>query len=396
MKRIVIIGAGYVGIAVSILLSNNNSIILYDTDEAKVNKMKSGISPIKDEEMCKFFKSVDDRQYSITNDFDGILQGADYVVIAVPTNWNQKQNSLDISVICNLLEQIDKENKASSVIIKSTLPIGAMDYFEHQYGALSLFYVPEFLREGCGVRDERNLTRLIIGTSINDSSHIEEIQRLFMEGQIHNDVPVLRTSSKEAELIKLYSNAFLALRVSFFNEIDTFAEMNRLDTKKIIEGISLDPRIGDFYNVPSFGYGGYCLPKDTRELSFVYDGIPSAVIPSIVQANVIRKRHIAHSIIMLIEQMNELDPLIGIYRLNMKRDSDDCREAAILDVIEILMGNGYKVVAFEPTIKCTDEYKFPFINDLSMFKKESSLIVANRISDELYDVREKVYTRDWY
>ena len=204
------------------------------------------------------------------------------------------------------------------------------------------------------------------------------------------------TSGKEAELIKLYSNAFLALRVAFFNEIDTYAEMENLDLKRIIEGGALNPRIGNFYNVPSFGYGGYCLPKDTRELQYVYNNVPSAVIPSLVQSNVIRKRHIAVTIIKLIEKTNVSEPLIGIYRLTMKRDSDNFREAAILDIIDILIDAGYKVIVFEPLQKRLESCSFTAMDDLEKFKKISSIIVANRMSCDLYDVSEKVYTRDWF
>lgn len=396
-KKIVIVGAGYVGIAVSIIFSGNNDIILYDIDNTKVDLMKSGSSPINDEDMCEFFKSIkNDSCYTITSDSNGIFEKADYVVIAVPTNWNQDNHSLDVTTLCGVLEQIKRENKSPIIIIKSTLPLGTMDYLGHRYNSLSIFYVPEFLREGSAVKDEKNLTRLVIGTNDFNAHHIEEIKILFLNGQINDDVPVLITSGKEAELIKLYSNAFLALRVAFFNEIDTYADIENLDSKRIIEGVSLDPRIGNFYNVPSFGYGGYCLPKDTRELQCIYNSVPSAVIPSLVQANVIRKKYIAESVIKLIERMNASEPLIGIYRLNMKRDSDNFREAAILDIIAMLMDEGYKVVVFEPLRRRLEGYSFTFMDDLEKFKKICSIIVANRMSSDLLDVREKVYTRDWF
>lgn len=396
-QKIVIVGAGYVGIAVSIVLSGNNDIILYDIDNNKVELMKSGISPINDEDMFEFFKSVKDNNcYTITNDSDGIFDRADYVVIAVPTNWNQDNHSLDVTTLCDVIEQIKNSNKLPVIIIKSTLPLGTMDYLRHKYKALSIFYVPEFLREGSAVKDERNLTRLIIGTNDFQAYHVNDIRSLFLNTQTCDDIPVLITSDKEAELIKLYSNAFLALRVAFFNEIDTYAEIEDLNSRRIIEGVSLDPRIGNFYNVPSFGYGGYCLPKDTRELQYVYKKIPADVIPSLVQANVTRKRHIAETIIRRIEQTKVSNPLIGIYRLNMKRDSDNFREAAVLDIIAILMDEGYKVVVFEPLRKSFDNYLFTFMDDLEKFKKTCSIIVANRMSNDLLDVCEKVYTRDWF
>ena len=395
-KKIVIVGAGYVGIAVSIILSGNNNIILYDIDNTKVNLMKSGTSPINDEDMCEFFKSIkNDTCYIITSDSNGIFEKADYVVIAVPTYWNQDNHSLDVTALCGVLEQVKKEKKSPAIIIKSTLPLGTMDYLRHKYNSLSIFYVPEFLREGSAVKDEKNLTRLVIGTNDFKAHHIEEIKSLFLNEQTNDNVPVLITSGKEAELIKLYSNAYLALRVAFFNEIDTYAEIESLDSKRIIEGVSLDSRIGNFYNVPSFGYGGYCLPKDARELQYIYNNVPSAVIPSLVQTNVIRKRYIAETIIKLIERMNPSEPLIGIYRLNMKRDSDNFREAAILDIIDILIEEGYKVVVFEPLRKRLEHYSFTFMDDLEKFKKICSIIVANRMSSDLLDVREKVYTRDW-
>lgn len=396
-KKIVIVGAGYVGIAVSIILSGNNDIILYDIDNIKVDLMKSGISPINDGDMREFFKSIkNDTCYTITSDSKGIFERADYVVIAVPTNWNQDNHSLDITTLCGVLEQVKKENKSPIIIIKSTLPLGTMDYLRHKYNSLSIFYVPEFLREGSAVKDEKNPNRLVIGTNDFKARHIEEIKSLFLNGQTNDDVPVLITSGKEAELIKLYSNAFLALRVAFFNEIDTYAEIENLDSKRIIEGVSLDPRIGNFYNVPSFGYGGYCLPKDTRELQYVYNNVPSAVIPSLVQSNVIRKRYIAETIIKLIERTNASEPLIGIYRLNMKRDSDNFREAAILDIIAMLIDAGYKVVVFEPLQKRLESCSFTFMDDLEEFKWICSIIVANRMSCDLHDISEKVYTRDWF
>lgn len=396
-KTVAIVGAGYVGIAVSIVLSVNNDIILYDIDQTKVDLMNSGNSPINDEEMRVFFKAIkNDRYFTITSDTTGVFKKSDYVVIAVPTNWNQTNHSLDISILCGVLDQIKRENETPIIIIKSTLPLGTMDYLEQQYDSLSIVYVPEFLREGSAVKDEKNSTRLIIGVNDFGAKHIEEVKQLFLEGQIRNDVPVIITSGKEAELVKLYSNAYLALRVAFFNEIDTYAEIEKLNSKRIIEGVSLDPRIGNYYNIPSFGYGGYCLPKDTRELRYIYNNVPSAVIPSLVQANEIRKDYIAESIIKQVKNMNVSNPLIGIYRLNMKRGSDNFREAAILDIITALMNAGYEVIVFEPLRNSSNSYLFPFIDDLDQFKNNSSIIVANRISRELMDVQEKVYTRDWF
>ena len=396
-RKIVIVGAGYVGIAVSIILSDNNDIVLYDIDNSKVDLMKSGTSPINDEDMCKFFKYIkNDSRYTITSDSTGVFEKADYVVISVPTNWNQDNHSLDVTTLCGVLEQIKNDHQSPVIVIKSTLPLGTMDYLRNEYNFFSIFYVPEFLREGSAVKDEKNLTRLVIGTNDFKSRYIEEIKGLFLDGQINGDVPVLVTSGTEAELIKLYSNAFLALRVAFFNEIDTYAELENLNSKRIIQGVSLDPRVGNFYNIPSFGYGGYCLPKDTRELQYIYNDVPSAVIPSLVHSNIIRKKYIAESIIKLIEKIAVSEPLIGIYRLNMKRDSDNFREAAILDIIDMLMDNGYQVVVFEPIRKQLEGYSFTFVDDLKEFKKMSSIIVANRISSDLLDVREKVYTRDWF
>lgn len=396
-RKIVIVGAGYVGIAVSIILSDNNDIVLYDIDNSKVDLMKSGTSPINDEDMYKFFKSIkNDSRYTITSDSTGVFEKADYVVISVPTNWNQDNHSLDVTTLCGVLEQIKNDHQSPVIVIKSTLPLGTMDYLRNEYNFFSIFYVPEFLREGSAVKDEKNLTRLVIGTNDFKSRYIEEIKGLFLDGQINDDVPVLVTSGTEAELIKLYSNAFLALRVAFFNEIDTYAELENLNSKRIIQGVSLDPRVGNFYNIPSFGYGGYCLPKDTKELQYIYNDVPSAVIPSLVHSNIIRKKYIAESIIKLIEKIAVSEPLIGIYRLNMKRDSDNFREAAILDIIDMLMDNGYQVVVFEPIRKQLEGYSFTFVDDLKEFKKMSSIIVANRISSDLLDVREKVYTRDWF
>lgn len=396
-KTVTIVGAGYVGLAVSIVLSENNNIILYDVDKSKVDKLNSGESPIRDEEACEFFAFIkNDRNFAVTSERSLIFEEADYVIIAVPTNWNESNHSLNIDVLCETLDYIQCVNTNAIVIIKSTLPLGTMDYLEQLYGNLSIVYVPEFLREGNAVKDEKNITRLVIGTNTPDIEYLADVKRLFLEPQSRDDIPVIIASGREAELIKLYSNAYLALRVSFFNEIDTYAEIKNLDSQKIIEGVSWDSRIGNYYNIPSFGYGGYCLPNDTKELAHAYSGVPSIIIPSIVQANKLRKEYIAESIIKKVDSYNGDNPLIGIYRLNMKRNSDNFREAAILDIVGALIYNGYKVIVYEPLRGNADSFPLDFVDDINQFKKQSTIVVANRITSELIDVQEKVYTRDWY
>lgn len=396
-KTVTIVGAGYVGLAVSIVFSENNNIILFDVDKTKVDKLKSGKLPIRDKEMCKFFAKVkDNRYFTITSEQKGVFKNSDYIIIAVPTNWNEVNHSLDIDIICEVLEQIQRDNINAIIIIKSTLPLGTMDYLEQHYRNLSIIYVPEFLREGSAVKDEKNMSRLIIGSNKSNYKYISEVKRLFLESQSHDNIPVIVTSGKEAELIKLYANAYLALRVNFFNEIDTYAEIENLNSQKIIEGVSLDSRIGNYYNVPSFGYGGYCLPKDTKELVHIYNNVPSIIIPSLIQANKLRKKYITESIIKRVDSLNIDNPLIGIYRINMKRNSDNFREAAILDIIEALMKDGYEIIVFEPLRGNSESFPFDFIDDLSQFKNCSTIIVANRMSSELMDVQEKVYTRDWF
>jgi len=381
--------------AVSIILSKNNDILIFDSNCQKVKLLNAGNSPFLDKDIIEFVKAIPDNEhFVILSEYTDALFRSDFIVIALPTNWLQTEQRLDISAIYETLKLIEEKNPKAIIIIKSTLSYGTMRLFTERFPELKIAYVPEFLREGTAVQDEKNLSRLIIGVYNNNDTIISKVTDLFLSTQRKN-VPVLTMNGSEAELVKLYSNAYLAMRIAFFNELDTLAEVNNLNSNKIIKGVSLDPRIGDFYNIPSFGFGGYCLPKDSRELSSVYSDVPSIIIPSIEKSNIIRKQHIVSMIIKHINTINKPNPIIGIYRLTMKRDSDNFREAAVLYILQQLIEMHYTTVIYEPLI-ATDTYNsVTVIKDLSEFKNRCDIIIANRFSSELCDISNIVYTRDY-
>lgn len=394
-KKIIVVGAGYVGTAVAIALSSYNEVILYDLDKEKVRLLNIGETAFLDNDVQKFFRNLEGKRLVITSSEENIFTNAEYAVIAVSTDWDNNEEHLSIVNLCAVLDKIQSCNKKIGVIIKSTLPLGTMKYLSENYSFMKILYVPEFLREGNAVYDETHISRLIIGADNSSILYAEQVKKLFLEAQANDNVPVIYMSGQEAELVKLASNSYLAMRVAFFNELDIYIESEDLDSRKVITGISLDPRIGNYYNCPSFGYGGYCLPKDTKELVHAFDNLHVSLIPAVVASNQLRKEYIAKQIINTLEARKISNPIIGIYRVNMKRNSDNCRNAAILDIVGFLLKKGYTVIVYEPLGNVELDLAVKVENNLNEFKRTSDLIVANRISEELEDISDKLFTRDF-
>jgi len=390
--KIAIAGAGYVGLSLATLLSQNHEVVALDVVPEKVKMINKFISPIRDEYIEKYFEEAarDERALNLkaTLDWEEAFTDADYVVIATPTDYDAVKDFFDTSSVEDVIEKVlSLNNPKTTIVIKSTIPVGYVNSIRRQYGIDNIFFSPEFLREGKALYDNLYPSRIIVG------SYSEEAQRfadLLREAALAKDVQVLAMDSREAEAVKLFANTYLALRVAYFNELDTYAEVKGINPKSIIEGVSLDPRIGTHYNNPSFGYGGYCLPKDTKQLLANYKGVPQDLIKAIVEANITRKKFVADEI------LSKNPETIGIYRLTMKSDSDNFRDAAIHDVIKILNGKKKKILIYEPTLKGTEYNGIKMTNNLKQFKKECSVIVANRMTPELEDVRDKVYTRDLF
>lgn len=383
MKKIGVIGAGYVGMSIAILLSQQNEVVIIDIDKNKVNKINKGISPINDEYIEEYLNNNNLNIFA-TLDYS-ILKGFDYVIICTPTNYIEEKNSFDTSSIESAIEKILDINNDVNIVIKSTIPIGYMDSIQKKYDK-NILFSPEFLREGKALYDNLYPSRIIISPDVAEAREFAEmIQNCILK----KDVATIFMNYKEAEAVKLFANTYLAMRVAFFNEIDTFAEIKGLDTKKIIDGVCLDLRIGDFYNNPSFGYGGYCLPKDTKQLLANYKDVPQTIISSVISSNNTRKHHIASMI------ENKKPNTVGIYRLIMKKNSDNYRESSIIDIIKILSDKGMNVIIYEPFLKNIEIADKIFVeNDLNIFKKKCDLIVCNRMDAKLNDIIDKVYTRD--
>lgn len=344
------------------------------------------ISPIKDEYIEKYLKNKK-LKLSATNNYEDAFKNAEYIIIATPTNYNEEQGCFDTSTVEDIIIKIKRLNINATTVIKSTIPIGFVDKIKNKYNLENLIFSPEFLREGKALYDNLYPSRIIVG---GKSDKAFEFANLLKDSALKKDIQVLFMNSSEAEAVKLFSNAYLALRVSFFNEIDTYAEYNRLNTKDIIDGVCSDPRIGNYYNNPSFGYGGYCLPKDTNQLFTHYKNIPQNLIKAIICANNTRKRHIVKMI------LNMKPNVVGIYRLTMKTNSDNFKNSAILDIIESLNRQKIKVIIYEPYLGDKNPENWKVENNLKKFKKISDVIVANRYDDNLNDVMKKVYTRDIY
>ena len=384
--KIAVAGTGYVGLSLATLLSIKNEVIAFDINEEKVNKINNRISPIKDEYIELFFKEKN-LNLKATCDYKFALKNACYVIISTPTNYNDETNFFDTSSVEDIIKKCIKVCSNATIVIKSTIPVGFIDKIKMKYNIDNIFYSPEFLREEKALYDNLYPSRIIVG---DRSKQAMEFANLLKESALKNDIPVLFMNSTEAEAVKLFSNSYLALRVSYFNELDTYAEINNLNTKDIIDGVCLDPRIGSYYNNPSFGYGGYCLPKDTKQLLSNYRNIPQNIIEAIVKSNNTRKQHIAHMII------TKKPKVVGIYRLTMKSNSDNFRQSAIFDIIKILKENNINVIIYEPLINENIYEGTEIIHDLKLFKEISDIIVANRKNEELNDVKEIIYSRDLF
>lgn len=392
MKKIIVVGIGYVGLSNAVLLAQNNEVYAVDIVEEKINLINKKKSPIVDKEIQEYLTEKNLNLLAVSKG-EELYREADFVIVSTPTNYDEEKNYFDTSSVEVVIEDVLKYSEKAIIVIKSTIPVGYTEKVSKKYGTNRIIFSPEFLREGHALYDNLHPSRIIVGTPGNNNFLYQkavEFAALLAEGAQEENIPTLFMNSTEAESVKLFSNTFLALRVSYFNELDTFAETRGLNTKNIIEGVCMDKRIGMAYNNPSFGYGGYCLPKDTKQLLANYADVPNNLIRAIVEANSTRKDYITQQI------LRKKPEIVGVYRLTMKAGSDNFRQSSIQGVMRRLRGEGVKLIIFEPTY---DKKMFSGIEvykSLEEFKEKADLVIANRLTEELDDIREKVYTRDLF